>query len=392
MGGKHGVAAMLKVLAGELSATFNLDGQHLDRYVGRQNSVVRSLCDQLLLHDQILIPTQDYLTAAGLVRILGERSVLILLEEERIRFLRLRGAFGYVRGTGPDGRLVTFISPNVANSVPIDQSIAAGLGVIKGEYTEHDRLTKRLVSSSHQIELQSVVDATHVDTYADLSQTALWKEKYRLPNPELLALPGAEKMGVRVIGPGTDVSKNIIDACLALGLMNIELYLAKQFECESISTGSPIGDCISLKIPRLAGTDVPDAKLWNFLDVTGVPDISGPLLADREEMKKFIKLTRGGDATAFRQWFHVNAKLTDKEILKAYIEVLHQTPWVQGKSGRILRIAASLGLGAIGLGWVVDAAASAIDSFVVDKVVRGKGAKFFIEKLRNFSGRIRPKQ
>ncbi len=87
---------MLKVLAGELSATFNIDGQHLDRYVGRQNSVVRSLCDQLLLHDQILIPTQDYLTAAGLVRILGERSVLILLEEERIRFLRLRGAFGYV--------------------------------------------------------------------------------------------------------------------------------------------------------------------------------------------------------------------------------------------------------------------------------------------------------
>ena len=138
--------------------------------------------------------------------------------------------------------------------------------------------------------------------------------------------------------------------------------------------------------------DVADAKLWDFLDVTGVPDISGPLLADREEIKKFIKLTRGGDAAAFRQWFHAKTNLTDKEILKAYVEVLHQTPWIQGKNGRILRIAASLGLGAIGLGFVVDAAASVIDNFVVDNVVRGRGAKFFIEKLRNFSGRIRPKQ
>ena len=256
---------MLKVLAGELSATFNIDGQHFDRYVGRQTSVVKSLCDQLLLHDQILIPTQDYLTAAGLVRILGERSVLKLLEEERLRFIRLRGAFGYVRGTGPDGRILTFVAPNNPNSVPIEQSVAAGLSAIKGEYTEHGRLTKFLIACSHQIELQSVVDATHVDTYADLSQTALWDEKYRLPNPELLALPGAEKMGVRVIGPGTDVSKNVIDACLALGLMNIELYLAKQFGCDNISTGSPVGDCISLKLPRLTGEEAPYDKLWSFL-------------------------------------------------------------------------------------------------------------------------------
>jgi hypothetical protein len=69
---------MLRVLSGDLSATFNIDGQHFERYMDRRTSVVRSLCDQLLLHDQILIPTQDFLTAAGLVRILGERNFLTL--------------------------------------------------------------------------------------------------------------------------------------------------------------------------------------------------------------------------------------------------------------------------------------------------------------------------
>jgi hypothetical protein len=53
-----------------------------------------------------------------------------LLEEERIHFIRMRGAFGYVRGTGRDGRLLAFNSPTTPQSQPLDQSIAAGLSVI----------------------------------------------------------------------------------------------------------------------------------------------------------------------------------------------------------------------------------------------------------------------
>ena len=381
---------MLKVLAGDLSATFNIDGQHLDRYVGRRESVARSLCDQLLLHDQILIPTQDYLTVAGLVRILGERNLLTLLEEEKLRIVRLRGFFGYARGTGQDGRLIGMVDPNrkMPSSAPIDELIVAGLNENKGGYKEKKRLVSALIAGSHELELSTIVDATHKDAYGDLSQTSLWKEEYRFSNPELLALPGMQEMGVRVIGPNTDVSNNVVDACLALGLMNIELYLAKQFECVSNATGAPIGDCLSLKLRRLTGIELPDEKLWNFLDVVGVPDISGPLLADKGEMKKFIALTGRRDAEAFRQWFHEHSQLTEKEVLKAYIGILHQTPWIQRKSGRVLRMAASVGLGMFGLGLIVDAAASAVDNFVVDKFIRGKGAKFFIEDFRKLAGQI----
>jgi hypothetical protein len=129
---------MLKILAGSLSATFNIDGRHLERFGERRALVVRSLCDHLLLHDQILIPTQDYLTAAGLVRILGQQNVITLLEEERLHFVRLRGFFGYVRGSGPDGRLVATKDPTgkMPYSSAIDQSIDMGLETIKGEYTE----------------------------------------------------------------------------------------------------------------------------------------------------------------------------------------------------------------------------------------------------------------
>ena len=360
----------------------NVNGQHLERYLKRKASVVRSLCDQLLLHDQILIPTQDYLTAAGLVRILGERNVLSLLDEERLQFVRLRGAFGYAQGTGKDNGLMSYLAPRVANSLPLDQSIHAGLSVIRDGYTEHDRLTKLLMAHTQELELSTVLEAVRKDAYSDLQQTALWKEEYRYFDPNFLALPGLGKMQVRVIGPGTDATTNVVDTCLTLGLMNIELYLAKQFDCASSSTGSPMGDCIALKLPRLMDDDAASKKLWSFLDIAGVPDFSGALLADQEEMAKFIKLTRQRDADAFKQWCNENRNLTEKEFLKAYIAVLHQTPWIQNKSGRALRMVASLGLGALGLGFLVDAIASGIDNFVVDKFVRTKGVKFFVEDLR----------
>jgi hypothetical protein len=89
------------------------------------------------------------------------------------------------------------------------------------------------------------------DAYADLEQTSLWNESYHHPNPDLLELPGMNTMQARVLGPDTDVSHNVVDALLALWLMNMELYLSENMGCVSVSTGSPIGDCIALKLPRL---------------------------------------------------------------------------------------------------------------------------------------------
>jgi hypothetical protein len=236
-----------------------------------------------------------------------------------------------------------------------------------------------------------VVDAVHRDAYADPSQSSLWNADYEFPNPDLLALPGMERMQVRVIGPGIDVSNNVVDQCLALGLMNVELYLANKFDCASSATGSPIDDCISLKLPRLTNNQPRSRELWNFLDFSNIPNIAEPLLAERDEMTKFIKLTRGRDAQEFRRWFHENANLTEKDLVKAYIELLHETPQIQGMGGRSLRMVASVGLSALGLGLVSDVVTSAIDNFVIDKFVRNSGTKFFLEDFKKFSGKITSK-
>lgn len=379
---------MLKVLAGDLSATFNLDGMHGQRYVARRAEVAQSLCEQLLLHDQIIIPTHDYLTAAGLIALFGEHTVIALLESDQLRFIRLRGLFGYVRGTGSDGGLAVFGDPAAQKpqDSPLESSIAAGLDAIQLPLNERGKLEKLLAEKSHPMELSQVLDTVRDNAYADLRHTPLWHEYYTFHKPGLLKLPGMQKMQTRVLGPNTDASGNPVDALLALTLANIELYLSNQFCCTSMSTGSPVGDCIELKLRHLMRDHPARNRMWSFLEVTSIPNLAAITLADPTKFADLLKLTQSRNARVFREWFHQTASLTEKEVHARYIDLLHEVPWAQTAPVKALRFAISLGLDIANPAF--GKVASVVDAFLLDRLLRGNSAKYFIEDLRTFSGKI----
>lgn len=76
---------MFKTLSGRLSAVFNLDGGHLQRYLDRGDHIRKTLCEELILHNNLAIPTQDYLAACGLALLMGERPLITLLVREGYR-------------------------------------------------------------------------------------------------------------------------------------------------------------------------------------------------------------------------------------------------------------------------------------------------------------------
>ncbi len=92
---------MYKTVSSRLAAHFNNDGRHLQRYLERKPQIVQSLCEDLILHDQVLVRTQDYLTACGLILIIGEKGFIDLLERDKLKFIRTRGGWGLLSGKGP---------------------------------------------------------------------------------------------------------------------------------------------------------------------------------------------------------------------------------------------------------------------------------------------------
>lgn len=379
---------MLKVLAGDLSATFNIDGQHGQRYLARKAGIAESLCEQLMLHDQILIPTNDYLTAAALVALLGERTFIDLLEADRLKFVRLRMLFGYLRGENKEGSIVALGDPENRRpqDSPIEESIYAALSSIQPGVKESEKLAQLIAANSHPMEMAQVIAAVKDSAYADFRHSPLWHASY-VGRTGSFKLPGSNKHTVTMLGPTTDPSSKPIDALLALTLSNIELYLSNQFSCVSMSTGSPMGDCLDLKSGYSGKKDHPGRhRLWSFLDVASVPNLAAVTLADQSKFSDVLKLTDSRNARVFREWFHQNATLTDTEMKARYVDLLHEVPWAQTAPIKALRFAVTNLLDAKipSLGKV----ASLADTFLLDKVLKGNSAKFFVDDLRTFSGKI----
>lgn len=379
---------MLKVLAGDLSAIFNIDGLHGQRYLDRKPKIAQSVCEQLILHDQVIIPTNDYLTAAALIILLGESTVIELLEADRLRFIRLRGLFGYVRGEESDGTISTLHDPERRRpqDSSIEASIYAGLSTIQPSIKESEKLALLLANHSNEMELSQIVDAIRDHAYADFRHTHLWNSAYAHKKPGMFKLPGAGKNTVTMLGPTTDSSSKPIDALLALTLSNIELYLSKQFSCVSMSTGSPIGDCLDIKSRFSSKEHLGRKRLWSFLEVASVPNLAAVTLADQSKYSDVLKLTRSRNARVFREWFHQNAVLTDEEIRARYVDLLHEVPWAQTAPIKALRFAITNMLNLKFPG--ADKITSTVDTFIIDKALKGNSAKYFVENLRTFSGQI----
>lgn len=377
---------MYKVLAGNLSATFNLDGGHLQRMLERGPRVIASLCEQMILHDQILVPNNDYLTAAALVVLVGEGNVIELLENNELRFVRIRKALGYAQGASEPGSLMVFGDPDDAHPInsPLEDSIARGLRAAKpwGVHNEQ-KLQRLLLDQSDEVDAEELLSVVRQDAIRDLQQTSLWRDEYGGKNEGEFRLPGSQPMTgqaqVTVLGPGTDTTSKPIDALLGLVLANIEIYLGQQYECVGTVTGSPIADVLEIKRRRLLHAPDTEPPITRFLELTRVPDLSRLVLKDKRNFTKLRKLSRSRHGAAFRDWFQTHANEGVEGILGAYIELLEEIQSIDKLPGKALRfLVGKVGDVALPMGPLY----SIIDKFVISRLFKDSSPRFFIEGVR----------
>jgi len=199
-------------------------------------------------------------------------------------------------------------------------------------------------------------------------------------------LPATKKVQVRVIGPGYDPKTNVADTLLALTLYNSDLYLAEKFACQDISPFYPVGDLLEIKKNRLLKATGYSDKLWTLLEINGVPDLSQIDLTQGSNLRDLLEVATNKNAKNFRDWFHKNQELSEKEILREYLGVLQQVPWIQRLPSKALRFVVTSVFGLIP---VLGQAISFFDSFIIDKLFKDRSPKFFIDDLTNIKGNLK---
>ena len=381
---------MYKTISSRLTAQFNVDGGHLQQYLDKKQIITKSFCEDLILHDQIFIPTQDYLTACGLILIIGEKGFIELLERDRLKFIRTRSGFGFISGNG-SAEIGIFRDPDDERPIDssIEQSVSAGLSVISHNIKDKKKLHKCIVKNSIPIEWSEILKAIKKESIRDLKYTKTWSSIYESNNPSYILMPKSQKVNVRVIGPQFDPQRNISDTILALTQYNSDLFLANRFDCQNISPFYPIGDLLEIKNNRIVNETGHTENLWTLFEVNGVPDLSKFVLTQESNITNLLKVSMNKDASDFREWFHKNQELNEKELLREYLDVLKQIPAIQKLPLKSLRFIITNATGFVPiLGQLV----GLFDSFIIEKLFNGKSPKFFIDDLTKATGAFKLQQ
>jgi len=386
MRGRWG-ADMYKTISSRLTAQFNVDGGHLQRYLDKKNIITKSLCEDLILHDQLLIPTQDYLTACGLILIIGEKGFIELLERGRLKFIRTRSGFAFFSGNGP-AEIGIFGDPDQKRPLdsPIEQSVSAGLSVIDNNLKHKKKLYDCIVQNSLPIEWSAILTAIKKESIRDLKYTKTWRPIYQSNNPNCILMPRSRNINARVIGPEFDPLRNISDTLLALTQYNSDLFLANRFGCQNISPFYPMGDLLEIKNSRIVNAIGHAENLWTLLEVNGVPDLSKFMLTQESNCSDLLKVCMNKNAAEFREWFHKNVELGEKEILREYLDVLKQVPAIQKLPLKSLRFIITTAAGFVP---ILGQIAGLFDSFIIEKLFKGQSPRFFIDDLTKATGSLK---
>lgn len=386
------VADQQRLLAADLWAIAAFEDPHkrLRHFHGLARPAYKRLIEGIILYDQVIIPTQDFLTLTSLILVLGEQSVIDLLEAGCVRFLRVKGSLMYAGG----GLGITYGEMTADGKTP--QPFCAPLGdavdfALAGVPEIKDPGLKGMVlGATEEIDLKAMYGAIRHETYMDVLGSAHLRDAFAIRNKSMERLVGVAPNQVRMytgLRPGDKLRGDEVSDVLAMAFANLELRMAQVARCLDASTASPIGHMLKGKVERIFGADKAKSAFAVLTEIAGIPDVGEGILGKRFSISDLIKLKRTRDGEQFRRWFHEKCSDDPRGTAREYCSLLRQFPKVQSLPARVLRFLATNAVGLLPGGMLLGAAAGTIDSFFVDQWLRGPSPKYFIEDVGQLCGR-----
>jgi len=362
------------------------DARYCGEATQRLRPQVARLIDALLLYDEVIIPTHDFLILPVFATVLGVEGFEHLVQADAIRFARLDAALGYA-GNGV-GLSAYDIRPSEQRPDPApcsaEPAVAADLAFSmmadvcgrRAGQTALDSVIRRCETISVAPFAGDITKQTHLD----LSESQNLQVAFGLTGLDMQRLPGvAPDQMVMAPHENDEWPCNAIDAVLRIAYANLECKLVGETNAAAVFTTSPIGHVLGAKLERLLPGQIDPNAFATLREIARVPDIAKGVLDNQVALAKMLELRQTSNASAFRKWFQENATNDPVTTGRAYADLLQAVPKIQQLPLRVLRFFITSVAGFVP---VVGHAISALDSFLIDHFFRGTSPRFFIDDLR----------
>lgn len=374
--------------------------QQINSFFVRDPANAAHLASQLLLYDTVIIPTTDFGIVPILISWLGLDHFKAALKSSAIGFVRRVGLLGYAGNGngisafvirpgekrpwrkwwheamfGESRRSLDLQLSNISPSIPVK---------------EREKFVDAIISSTttlrydNDLFMRSIVHESYVDVMSSprLSKFVLEKAKKKNGAVDLAWLEEVAPNEMRVLRHHRAI-KDAVDLVLRVAEINMEILMSSQSDDADLFTSQGAELILTEKLAR-AGLD--RSLLQGFirlLELTDIPDIRAAVSSNALTLSDIWKIRQGTNARRFREWLREADPSDSRDLEKAYVQALGRSTLAESLPLRALRFALTTAVGILrpDIGLV----AGAIDSFFVDKWLKGYSPKLFFDELQRLS-------
>ena len=357
-------------------------------------SNLEHLTNQLLIYDKIIIPTKDFGILPVLISWMGLKNFEEAIECNTFSFVRPSYMLGYA-GNGNGLQMMTIHEGNASKLVWHQETTfgefekapelqlkncCPSLNAI-----ERNNLIQRVLSLSKEFKFDNTYTFKQLsdESYkeimydGDLSRFVLSKENNPFQQVKLTHLKGVDANQLRILNRFT--INDGIDLVLRVAQTNMEIALAYQYEQSDLNISHGGEKFLKNKFKRLGMTVSKADALISLLELNKLPDIGAAVTTNNLHFDEYWKLRNSKEAVKFREWLKIADPQSKRDLEKLYVEALGKQSWIERTPSKLIRFVISSVVGALnpvaGLGLGI------VDSFFVDKWLKGYSPKLFIDEL-----------
>jgi hypothetical protein len=304
---------------------------------------MKSLIESMLLFDQIVIPTNDFMPLALLIGVLGERPVRQLLDDDILKFARFKQFIAYAGG-GVGVSLLSLYDPDGKTpkyfSAPSVEAVRNAVGSTIAR--DKSGLSRLAFQGTVKFALENADHAFANAVYNEAGQTLSM-----LSHPfhaDLKRLPGVTDTDFRGLSgvwePGQD---DDVFQMLRVAQACMESVAARATGCDDVYIADQVSQLYKNGLSRVASRLDHGSQYTALREIAELPGIAELALIDKTKLQDILKLRNSSSGFAFRKWSHENCMGDPVNTAKEYASVLKEIPKVQSAPIKTIRFLATAG-------------------------------------------------
>lgn len=345
----------------------------------------------LLLYEQVIIPTHDFGIIPILIDWLGIETFLDALDTNTLSFLHRYGLLGYA---GNGNGVNTFGIQKEEDftwwqqalfgekEIALEAQLANACSFITP--SERNNLIDKISAKTKKVEYQNDFFIKNVanESYLDiLGSEELRKFVIQLtgkPTVDLTRLVEPNKLKA----PRNDgLIRDAADLVLQIAEINFQIIMSTQSEGADIAT--PEGSELILK-NKLTRAGINKTYIEGFsslLDLNRIPNINRAISKGLITISDIWEIREKNTSKEFRGWLRRANPKNAREMERLYVESLDRKSLIESLPLKALRFVITTAVGAAEP--ISGSCIGAVDSFFVDKWLKGFSPKLFIDQFRN---------